>query len=326
MGLNIKATQTGQIKAPRLIFYGDTGAGKSTIGMGAPRAAWFSCEEGHRRVVSSEPVQVIHFDEDRVIPNSYDEFVAKLQEIARNPPDLDWIGVDGFSFVETLATRAVCEKGKVDALGKVGGGWGKGERELFTRMNDLLWHFQEINKRGIGIILICHAESSKVPSEGGQDNGTRWSLKLQSAPTGANVDGLYRSWADAVIYVKPDVERAFNAETKKSFNVLVNDRRLMCTRVVEGSYVFQAKCWSHVDDTIESDIEAGKAWHKFWSQVTRPATPEAIEADVKRLLAIVPPEDREQAEKKIATSPAWHTIEGKRKLRHWLQQKVEKDS
>lgn len=187
--------------APKVMFYGLTGVGKSTLASKMKRPLFLDFEGGANQIgVDRTPVY-----------NDLESCVRDIIEIYhKKDREYDTIVIDS---VDWLVRKAVEQaagirskdekdptKKKIDltmTLNRSNGGYGNGKQVLenYIRSYLLPW-LVELNKKGYGIVLIAHADKKTIMDAEGVDE-ERISPKFD-----INTMNVFVEWCDNVFYIK----------------------------------------------------------------------------------------------------------------------------
>lgn len=189
----------------RIVEYGDTGIGKSSLAFLAPNPVWMGLDDGAGELRHPETGKP-----PKRIPGltTFADVRAALQDVSLFDP-YDTIVVDNITILQDWAEPHVIqtiptEKGaKVKNL--IGYGYNKGYKHLYNTMKGPLQDCDELIRRGKNVILIAQAGLHNVPNPGGEDY-LRAGLRLHVDKTW-NIEALYCEWADYILRV--DYHNAF---------------------------------------------------------------------------------------------------------------------
>ncbi len=198
-------------RGEKIILYGDTGIGKTSLALLAPKPVFLDLDEGGFEL--RHPVTGKKLDHIPDIRNFADVRDA-LQQVDLFD-DYETIVVDNATILQDWAEPHVVatiptEKGaKVTNL--IGYGYNKGYKHLYNVMKGPLQDCDELIRRGKNIILIAQAALRSVPNPSGEDF-LRAGLRLH-ADKSWNIESLYCEWASHVLRV--DYLQAFVSKEKK---------------------------------------------------------------------------------------------------------------
>ncbi len=201
---------TGEGK--RIIVYGDTGIGKSSLAFLTPKPVWLGLDNG-----AGELRHPITGEKPKRIPGieTFSDVRAALQDVSLFDSH-ETIVVDHTTLLEdwaelhVVATIPTEKGGKVKNL--IGYGYNKGYKHLYNVMKSPLQDCDELIRRGKNVILIAQAGLHNIPNPGGEDF-LRAGLRLHVDKTW-NIEALYCEWADYVLRV--DYYNAFVKDKRVS--------------------------------------------------------------------------------------------------------------
>lgn len=179
--------------APKLMIYGLSGVGKSTLASQLKNPIFVDIEGGINFLDTPRTPTII----------SLDEFYEVLIDLGRNREkykDYDTIVIDSADWLVRLATEkaAGTTMQNLEAtLNRAGGGYGNGkqmlENEIRTHLLPLL---TRLVMKGYGICLIAHADQKKVMDGDGN------SLETVVPKIDINTMNVFVEWCDFVYYLK----------------------------------------------------------------------------------------------------------------------------
>jgi hypothetical protein len=222
--------------------YGPAKIGKTTFAARSSQRPMFIAAEGGSDNVD---VRRVKFDATgRTKPNTWEEFLAKLNEIS-NAPELPAgsLVIDGLGAIENLCVdhvvkNAPSDKGgrKPQSLTEIGGGFSRGERALYDEFRRIVPPIDALKARGIHTIMTLHAKFDKAVSVTGAEDAKRIAPALVGVKD-ADLSGWLVQWADAVLYADIDstlatVEDGF--KKKKTWGIRVGDTHVLHTRKEPG--------------------------------------------------------------------------------------------
>lgn len=194
----VEPWETGN-EGKRVILYGDTGIGKSSLAFLAPNPVFLGLDDGagdlRHPVTGEKPERVPRIE-------TFADVREALQDVSLF--DLyDTVIVDHATLLQDWAEPHVVatiptEKGaRVTNL--IGYGYNKGYKHLYNVMKGPLQDCDELIRRGKNIILIAQAGLHNVPNPGGEDY-LRAGLRLHVDKTW-NIEALYCEWASYVLRI-----------------------------------------------------------------------------------------------------------------------------
>lgn len=186
-------------RGEKIIVYGDTGIGKTSLALLAPTPAFLDLDEG-----GSELRHPVTDEKIKHIPNVKDfaDVRAALQQVDLYD-DYETVIVDNATILQDWAEPHVVatiptEKG-AHVKNLIGYGYNKGYKHLYNVMKGPLQDCDELIRRGKNVIFIAQAGLHNVPNPGGEDY-LRAGLRLHIDKTW-NIESLYCEWADHVLRI-----------------------------------------------------------------------------------------------------------------------------
>lgn len=182
MAITLANVTTGDvIRPPRIVVYGGDGVGKTTFAAGAPGPIFIRSENGLGilQVPAFPPTE--HFT----------EVLEAIAALIREEHSYRTLVIDSLDWLEGLVWAYTAREKGVEHLEDIG--YGKGylfAEEHWLRLFKGLDTLRE--KRGMGVILICHAEIKRfdAPDSAPYD---RYQLKLHKRASARTTE-----WADIV--------------------------------------------------------------------------------------------------------------------------------
>lgn len=181
-----KATPT----APKLMIYGLSGTGKSTLASNIKNSLIVDIEGGVNYLDAPRTPQI----------TTYDKFYAVMAEIYRGEKEFDNIVIDSVDWLVRIITEKVAGTDKnnlTETLNKSNGGYGNGKQvlqnEIRSRLIPLLNAFIA---KGYGITLIAHADKKDLMDAEGLN------VETISPKIDENTMNTFVEWCDFVFYLK----------------------------------------------------------------------------------------------------------------------------
>lgn len=182
-------------RAPRVLIYGASGQGKSTLASTFPEPLVLDTEKGTLRLNLKK----------RKFITGWEEMTGTLRTIIeRRPGSIRTVVIDTIDWLVDLATKRVCEERKVKSIEDIQ------YKAGFTYVNDkiaeLLELLTRINDMGYAVLLVAHArdEVLKLP---GLDPFRVWNLKIVGTQNQAKQTAeKIREWADEVYFLDKDMK------------------------------------------------------------------------------------------------------------------------
>lgn len=196
--------------APKLMIYGLSGVGKSTLASKLKNPIFIDMEGGLNYMdVARTPTLT-----------SYEAFFRTLGELYQaadsGKREYDTIVVDSVDWlVRKIVEQAagINKKNLTETLNRSNGGYGNGkqvlENHIRTSLLPLLVH---LNKQGYGICLIAHADRKVLMNAEGND------VEQITPKIDVNTMNVFVEWCDNVFYLKKDIagERVLVLESDDS--------------------------------------------------------------------------------------------------------------
>ncbi len=197
---NFKVQSYADVKrGEKIIDYGDTGMGKTSLAILSPKPVFLDLDEGAfelRHPVTGKKVDYIPGIRD------FADVRAALQQVDLYD-DYETVVIDNVTILQDWAEPYVVatiptEKGaRVTNL--MGYGYNKGYKHLYNVMRGPLADCDELVRRGKNVILIAQAALRSVPNPSGEDF-LRAGLRLH-ADKSWNIESLYCEWASHVFRI-----------------------------------------------------------------------------------------------------------------------------
>ena len=180
----LEQVQRGKVAAPRrTLMYGVHGVGKSTFGSMAERPVFIQTEDGLGNIEC----------ERFPVAGKYADVIAALAELYTEPHEYQTVVIDSLDWLERLIWADVCQKRGVESIEDIG--YGKGYVFALTNWREVLAGLDALrNERGMGIILIAHAQIERFANPE-TDTYDRYSPRLQKLAS-----ALVQEWCDEVLF------------------------------------------------------------------------------------------------------------------------------
>ena len=183
------------LTAPKVMFYGLAGVGKSTLASKMSKPIFLDFEGGLNYMDVARTPQI----------QSLDEFYMDLGELYRKTErEYDTIVIDSADWlVRKVVEKAagIDSKNLEETLNRSNGGYGNGKQVLENHIRTkLLPTLVALNKKGYGICLIAHAERKDMMDADGVD------VERISPKIDVNTMNVFVEWCDNVMYLKRDNE------------------------------------------------------------------------------------------------------------------------
>lgn len=183
--------------APKLMIYGLSGVGKSTLASKLSKPIFLDMEGGLNYMNVDRTPQL----------TSVDEFYKCLAELYQKADsgnrEYDTIVIDSADWLvrKVVEKAAGIDKTKLDeTLNRSNGGYGNGKQVLENHIRTkLLPMLVLLNKQGYGICLIAHADRKTLMSSEGSD------IEQITPKIDVNTMNVFVEWCDNVFYLKKDI-------------------------------------------------------------------------------------------------------------------------
>jgi len=195
----------------KILIYGDTGIGKSSLGILAPTPVFLGLDEGAsklRHPETNEPVDHI------VGLETFADVRAALQDISLFEK-YETVVIDTVTILQDWAEADVVANITTDKGIKVknllGYGYNKGYKHLYNTMKLILQDCDNLARQGKHIILIAQSINNNIANPGGEDylrHGPRLHVDRSW-----DIQALYCEWSDHIFRL--DYADAFVSKDKK---------------------------------------------------------------------------------------------------------------
>lgn len=183
--------------APKLMIYGLSGVGKSTLASKLKNPIFIDMEGG---------LNYMNVDRTPTL-TKVEEFYTVLAELYNTAKDgkreYDTIVIDSADWLvrKVVEKAAGIDKTKLDeTLNRSNGGYGNGKQVLENHIRTkLLPMLVLLNKQGYGICLIAHADRKTLMSSEGND------AEQITPKIDVNTMNVFVEWCDNVFYLKKDI-------------------------------------------------------------------------------------------------------------------------
>ena len=198
--------------APKLMIYGLSGVGKSSLAAKLEKPLFLDFEGGLNYIDCQRTEQITDLD----------EFYADLVELYRTKErEFDTIVIDSVDWlVRKIVEKAagIDKNNLTETLNRSNGGYGNGKQVLENHIRTkLLPTLVALNKQGYGICLIAHAERKDMMDADGVD------IERITPKIDVNTMNVFVEWVDNVFYLRNiNGERVLTVEGDS--NVLAKNR------------------------------------------------------------------------------------------------------
>lgn len=211
--MNVLKGQT--LTAPKLMLYGLSGVGKSSLAAKLKNPLFLDFEGGLNYLGVDRTAQYVNLDE------FYKDLVELYRKAEAGKREYDTVVIDS---VDWLVRKVVEKAAGIDkdnlteTLNRSNGGYGNGkavlENQIRTKLLPLL---VLLNKQGYGICFVAHAERKDLMDADGVD------VERVTPKIDVNTMNVFVEWTDSVFYLKNvDGERYLVLEGDS--NVLAKNR------------------------------------------------------------------------------------------------------
>lgn len=229
-------TQSGK----RVMIYGDTGMGKTSLARLAPKPVFLGLDEGGREL--TDPITGNCLKRIEGLATFTDVRTALQQVSLYN--DYETVVIDTVTILQDWAIEDVVATVKTKDGSKVtnieGYGWKEGYTHLYNTMKRVLVDCDELVRRGKNIILVGQTGVHKVNNAGDKDF-IRLGPRLYSGS--ASVEALYCEWVDYIFFIN-----YYNVNVSKDKKVSGSTDRAV---FVKPEVWFRAKS-KHIESPVVS--------------------------------------------------------------------------
>ena len=182
------------VTAPKLMLYGLSGVGKSSLAAKLKRPIFLDFEGGLNYLGVDRTAQYLDLDE------FYKDLVSLYREAESGKRQYDTIVIDSVDWM----VRKVVEKAAgidrhnlTETLNRSNGGYGNGKQVLENHIRTkLLPTLVALNKLGYGICLVAHADRKDLMDADGVD------VERVTPKIDVNTMNVFVEWCDNVFYLK----------------------------------------------------------------------------------------------------------------------------
>ncbi len=195
----------------KIIIYGDTGLGKTTLATTAPKPVFLGLDKGEGKLVNPITGEPPMFVPD---VETFADVRSALQQIDLYD-DFKTIVIDNATILQDWAEPYVVATIPTDKGAYVknllGYGYNKGYKHLYNVMKGPLQDCDELVRRGKNVIMIAQSLPHRVSNPGGEDF-LRDGPRLHIDKTWS-IEALYCEWADHILRI--DYFNSFVSKDKK---------------------------------------------------------------------------------------------------------------
>ena len=184
--------------AKKVLIYGTSGIGKSTLAACFPNAVFIDTEGSTRHLTVGRLPE----------PKHWEDIINQIRWAAAHPEELDTLVVDTIDWAEPMATTYICsQKGLKDIESA---GYGKGYTYLADEIKRFLRMLDGVIESGTNVVLVAHSQMRKVelPDEMGAFDMYDLKTQKRTAP-------IYKEWADMVLFCNYKTNVITDASTRK---------------------------------------------------------------------------------------------------------------
>lgn len=255
--MTLSSVSRGRRTQPnRVLIYGVEGIGKSSFAGDAPSPVFIGAEDG------TAQLDVARFPS----PNSWQDILDAIQSLAVDKHDYQTVVLDTLDWAEPRLWEFICARDNQPNIEAYG--YGKGFSAALDEWRVLIKRLDELQKaRGMGVVLVAHSQIKPFKNPEGEDYD-RYEMKLH-----AKAGGMFKEWADAVLFA--NYETVAMKDGRKRVRGVDTGMRLVHT---ERRAAFDAKNRFGLPESLPL------SWADFEAAITakQPASPEALEAEIKR--------------------------------------------
>ena len=181
-----KITKGRQERKPRVLVYGPSAIGKTTMAAGAPNPFVIDADKGSHNL-----------DVHRLVPSSWDEARECMTAVEKDEIKCDSLILDSVTELEALSYAALFGGEAIDSWNK---GYGRGDTRAIQEWREVLSQLERIWMKGKAIVIVAHTivkrfEDPTLPS--GYD---RFEIAARK-----QLAQLLTQWVDYVLFCREDV-------------------------------------------------------------------------------------------------------------------------
>lgn len=210
----MRITRGKKRSAKKIVIYGPSGIGKSTLAAQFPDPLFIDTED------STVELDVARFDK----PSSWTMLLQEVQYVLNDPACCKTLVLDTADWAENLEIKDLCARKNWSGLEDAG--YGKGYQYSAEEFGKLLNMLSDVIEKGINVVIVAHATLRKIelPDELGQYD--HWEMK-----TSKKVAPLIKEWSDALLFCnyKTIVVNVDGKGAQKGKNKAQGGRRVMYT-------------------------------------------------------------------------------------------------
>jgi len=272
MAVDMKRITRGKIKrAPRVVTYGFDGVGKTSFASGAPEPFFLDANRGRYK-----------FDVAGVDIESWDDYKGWLDAIEAGKVPCKTVVSDALTDLEAMCAAKLFPGVTVS---EVGGGYKKGEDALVLEWRTVLAQFERLWIAGKTIVLLGHATVRSFTDPTGP-NFQRFEIACRP-----EVSGMFRQWADYVLFAREDVVAAKRKATSAGSRWIYTRRDPAFDAKARGTNAFPEKIplsWAEFAGAVEEDEVRGASMLKEIDEMLSELADSELEKVVRTFLKDYP--------------------------------------
>lgn len=268
-------SKVAPVEPDRIFIYGVEKVGKSTFGACAPNPVFISAERGLAELV---PMPA-HFPE----AETFQDVLDAIESLTTSAHEFQTLVLDSLDWIERMIEVAVCARCRTKAgkpwTGEDFAAYGQGQKVAVEDWRKLLLALDRLQvARGVEVILIAHATTKNFDDPTGVPF-TRYEPQM----TGNIGPKLVKQWAKAILFARFEYSIREGEGFAKAKGQTTG-RRVIYT---QWSAAYDAGSRYELPPVLPLDyVEYQRA-----RDAKRTATPEALEAEARRLVAEWSPEE-----------------------------------
>jgi len=255
-------TWDGGLQGEKMLVYGKSGMGKTTLASMAPRPVFIGLDDGGRKIRNPKTNEALRFVDGITTFDDVRDVLRSTSLFENNKT----IVIDTVTALEFLCTahviKTVPAKDNVPATNIESYGWGKGYRHLLDFMSLILQDCDALVKVGKNILFLAQNQLARQSNAEGDD----YLADMPSLYCGKwSVADRYIEWADHVLIIR-DVGLAVGKDKKVKGG---QDRAVFTIKqpyyaaksrpLVDGSHLPEAISFASAeDDSLWTFLFGGK--------------------------------------------------------------------
>lgn len=187
----MKITKGKQARAQRVVIYGVEGIGKSTLASAAPAPLFLDTENGTGQL-----------NVDRVEVQNLNDLGGALSELLSGNLGYKTVVLDTADNLWRMCADSICAENNWADIEKAG--YGKGYAMAGDRFRLVISRFDELMKRGINVVIVCHAKIDRISPP---DNAeySKYAIKVAAPNRQAEASReLLKEWCDCLLFCHYD--------------------------------------------------------------------------------------------------------------------------